>query len=197
MTGEVDVLGQYDYLEVWNHERFVGKLLREPFTRRRRAGAGGVRDLRPAARRPEGRGPWIEPLHEPVLLERSAVVLSSPSAAGCSSTARSASAGTRGRCWSGRDTRDRTGPRPHALPAGGRVRLAAFGDRLEPVHADYRQLGAVLDARGVERVDGVLGGSRRVVDAARRRGSRVQLPARRAARHADGSDRRGRRRPTW
>ena len=31
MAGEVDVLGQYDYLEVWNHERFVGKLTREPF----------------------------------------------------------------------------------------------------------------------------------------------------------------------
>ena len=31
MSGEVDVLGQYDYLEVWNHERFVGKLTREPF----------------------------------------------------------------------------------------------------------------------------------------------------------------------
>jgi MraZ protein len=32
MTGEVDVFGQYNYLEVWNHERFVAKLLREPFT---------------------------------------------------------------------------------------------------------------------------------------------------------------------
>jgi MraZ protein len=32
MTGEVDVLGQYNYLEVWNHERFTAKLLREPFT---------------------------------------------------------------------------------------------------------------------------------------------------------------------
>jgi MraZ protein len=32
MAGDVDVLGQYDYLEVWNHERFVGKLQREPFT---------------------------------------------------------------------------------------------------------------------------------------------------------------------
>ena len=31
MAGEVDVLGQYDYLEVWNHERFVSKLTREPF----------------------------------------------------------------------------------------------------------------------------------------------------------------------
>ena len=32
MTGEVDVFGQYNYLEVWNHERFTAKLLREPFT---------------------------------------------------------------------------------------------------------------------------------------------------------------------
>ncbi len=32
MTGEVDVFGQYNYLEVWNHERFIAKLLREPFT---------------------------------------------------------------------------------------------------------------------------------------------------------------------
>ncbi|MBI4477788.1 MAG: division/cell wall cluster transcriptional repressor MraZ [Acidobacteria bacterium] len=32
MAGEVDVLGNYNYLEVWNHERFVGKLQREPFT---------------------------------------------------------------------------------------------------------------------------------------------------------------------
>jgi MraZ protein len=32
MAGEVDVFGQYDYLDVWNHERFVAKLQREPFT---------------------------------------------------------------------------------------------------------------------------------------------------------------------
>lgn len=32
MTGEVDVLGQIDYLEVWNHERFTAKLQREPFS---------------------------------------------------------------------------------------------------------------------------------------------------------------------
>jgi MraZ protein len=31
MAGEVDVLGQYNYLEVWNHERFTAKLQREPF----------------------------------------------------------------------------------------------------------------------------------------------------------------------
>ena len=32
MAGEVDVLGQYDFLDVWNHERFVAKMQREPFT---------------------------------------------------------------------------------------------------------------------------------------------------------------------
>jgi MraZ protein len=32
MAGEVDVLGQVEYLEVWNHERFLAKLQREPFT---------------------------------------------------------------------------------------------------------------------------------------------------------------------
>jgi MraZ protein len=32
MAGEVDVLGQVEYLEVWNHERFVAKLSSEPFT---------------------------------------------------------------------------------------------------------------------------------------------------------------------
>jgi MraZ protein len=32
MVGEVDVFGQYQWLDVWNHERFVAKLQREPFT---------------------------------------------------------------------------------------------------------------------------------------------------------------------
>jgi transcriptional regulator MraZ len=32
MNGDVDVLGQYDYLNVWNHDRFVMKLQREPYT---------------------------------------------------------------------------------------------------------------------------------------------------------------------
>lgn len=32
MTGEVDVLGHYNYLEVWNHERFQSKLKVEPLT---------------------------------------------------------------------------------------------------------------------------------------------------------------------
>jgi len=32
MAGEVDVFGQYNYLEVWNHDRFVAKLQRDPYT---------------------------------------------------------------------------------------------------------------------------------------------------------------------
>ena len=32
MNGEVDVLGQQSYLEVWNHERLVARLSSEPFT---------------------------------------------------------------------------------------------------------------------------------------------------------------------
>jgi MraZ protein len=32
MIGEVDVLGKYDFLEVWNHDRFLAKLVREPFS---------------------------------------------------------------------------------------------------------------------------------------------------------------------
>lgn len=32
MDGEVDVLGQVDYLEVWNHERLLAKFERDPFT---------------------------------------------------------------------------------------------------------------------------------------------------------------------
>ena len=32
MSGDVDVLGQYNFLDVWNHERFLTKLQREPYT---------------------------------------------------------------------------------------------------------------------------------------------------------------------
>ena len=32
MSGEVDVFGHYNTLDVWNHERFIAKLQREPFT---------------------------------------------------------------------------------------------------------------------------------------------------------------------
>ena len=32
MTGEVDVFGKVDQLDVWNHERFVAKLASDPYT---------------------------------------------------------------------------------------------------------------------------------------------------------------------
>ncbi|MBM43375.1 MAG: division/cell wall cluster transcriptional repressor MraZ [Acidobacteria bacterium] len=32
MVGEVDVFGQYDHLDVWNHERFAKRLENDPFT---------------------------------------------------------------------------------------------------------------------------------------------------------------------
>ena len=32
MAGDVDVLGQYNYLDVWNHDRFLTKLQREPYS---------------------------------------------------------------------------------------------------------------------------------------------------------------------
>jgi MraZ protein len=32
MTGAVDVLGQYNCLDVWNHDRFETKLKREPYS---------------------------------------------------------------------------------------------------------------------------------------------------------------------
>ena len=31
-TSDVDVIGQVDYLDVWNHDRFLAKLQREPFS---------------------------------------------------------------------------------------------------------------------------------------------------------------------
>jgi 16S rRNA (cytosine1402-N4)-methyltransferase len=42
-----------------------------------------------------------------------------------------------------------------ALAEAG-MRLQAFGDRVELVHADYRDLGRVLDARGVPGMDGAV-----------------------------------------
>jgi 16S rRNA (cytosine1402-N4)-methyltransferase len=44
---------------------------------------------------------------------------------------------------------------PAAVEAA-RNALSEFGERVEVVHSDYRRLGAVLDERGVTKVDGVL-----------------------------------------
>ena len=32
MDGDADVIGQYSYLDVWNHERFLNKLQRDAYT---------------------------------------------------------------------------------------------------------------------------------------------------------------------
>ena len=32
MVGDVDVLGQVNYLDVWNHDRFIAKMQRDPYT---------------------------------------------------------------------------------------------------------------------------------------------------------------------
>ena len=67
---------------------------------------------------------------------------------------------------------------PEAVAVPGAA-LAAFGSRTEVVHADFRQLAEVLDARQVTKVEGVLvdlGVSSMQFDAA---GPRVQLSARR------------------
>jgi MraZ protein len=32
MTGDVDVLGLYNYLDVWNHDRLLTKMQRDPYT---------------------------------------------------------------------------------------------------------------------------------------------------------------------
>jgi MraZ protein len=32
MAGDVDVIGQVSWLEVWNHDRFIAKMQRDPYT---------------------------------------------------------------------------------------------------------------------------------------------------------------------
>ena len=76
--------------------------------------------------------------------------------------------------------------RDPAAVARAREALAPFGARAEVVHADYRQLGDVLDARHVPKVDGVLvdlGVSSMQFDAP---GRGFSFSARRGAGHADG-----------
>jgi 16S rRNA (cytosine1402-N4)-methyltransferase len=46
--------------------------------------------------------------------------------------------------------------RDPAAVAAARSALSGFGDRVDVVHADYRRLNAVLDERGMTKVDGVL-----------------------------------------
>ena len=144
MTGEVDVLGNYDFLEVWNHDRFLAKLI--------------------ASRIPTTtRGPWPSsasseaPLfttdvyvsHLPVMVDEAMRFLEPRRG------------GTYVDCTVG------LGGHARALLDGGAIAVigidrdaqalaltaealarGASGVRL--VHADYRDLDAVLDGRGGE-----------------------------------------------
>ncbi len=71
--------------------------------------------------------------------------------------------------------------------AQARTTLSAFADRVDLVHADYRTLEARARRPRRRSRRRRAGRSRRLVDAVRRARPRIQLSARRAARHADGS----------
>ena len=142
MAGDVDVLGQIQL------PRRV-----EPRSVPRQAAARSVHRRRRAAR---CRSSAFDDAHVPVLTAEALAHLR-PSAAACSSTARSASAATRARCSK---RARRVSSASIAIPtrsARARETLAPWGDRVELVHADYRTLDDVLDARGTSRqVDGAL-----------------------------------------
>jgi 16S rRNA (cytosine1402-N4)-methyltransferase len=96
-----------------------------------------------------------EPAHEPVLLAET-IELLDPSRGGVFVDCTVGLGGHAGALLAAGASRvialDRD---PTALALASRS-LAAWGDRVELVHADYRQLGDVLDTRGVDGVDGAL-----------------------------------------
>ena len=179
MTGDVDVLGQYQLPRRLEPRSLPHQAAARAVHRRRRARAVGVRHLTRARSRPDRRG---------------AAVSAARSAAGCSSTARSASAATRARCSKPARRASSASIAIATRSPRRATTLAPWADRVELVHADYRALDDVLDARGVDRDRRRARRSRRVVAAVRRAGPRLQLSARRAARHADGPQRRRHRR---
>ena len=92
--------------------------------------------------------PMAAPTHEPVMVAETLDAAGAVARRRCSSTARSDSAATRGRC-SRRARRGSSGSIATPTPCGRRrERSAEFGDRVELVHADYRDLPRVLDERG-------------------------------------------------
>jgi 16S rRNA (cytosine1402-N4)-methyltransferase len=96
-----------------------------------------------------------EPAHEPVLLAETMQLLD-PSRGGLFVDCTVGLGGHTGALLAAGASRviglDRD-PTALALAAAS---LAAWGERVELVHADYRQLGDVLDARGLDGVDGAL-----------------------------------------
>jgi 16S rRNA (cytosine1402-N4)-methyltransferase len=96
-----------------------------------------------------------EPTHEPVLLAET-IQLLDPSRGGLFVDCTVGLGGHTGALLAAGASRVIGLDRDPTALALASASLAAWGDRVELVHADYRQLGDVLDARGVDGVDGAL-----------------------------------------
>jgi 16S rRNA (cytosine1402-N4)-methyltransferase len=96
-----------------------------------------------------------EPTHEPVLLAET-IQLLDPSRGGLFVDCTVGLGGHTGALLAAGASRVIGLDRDPTALAVASASLAAWGDRVELVHADYRQLGDVLDARGVNGVDGAL-----------------------------------------
>ena len=181
MTGDVDVLGQIQLPRSLEPRSLPRQAAARAVHRRRRAGAVGVRDLT---------GPMAT-IHEPVLTTEVLGSCRPDRAAVCSSTARSASAATRARCSkrARRASSASTATRRARARARRRWRRSAIASSSSTPTTGRSP--TVLDARGDRRGRRRARRPRRLVAAVRRRRPRLQFPARRAARHADGSQRPG------
>ena len=144
MVGEVDVFGQYNYLEVWNHERFVAKLQHDPFTD---ADARALADLGSVGRRCRATSLSCFGKCSTFCVLREA---------GSLWTAPSEWVGTHWR-FSTRVRREVIGlDRDPAALAAAADTLVRHRERVELVHSDYRAIDSVLDVRRIDHVRGVL-----------------------------------------
>jgi len=96
-----------------------------------------------------------EPAHEPVLLAETMQLLD-PSRGGVFVDCTVGLGGHTGALLAAGASRVIGLDRDPTALALASASLAAWGERVELVHADYRQLGDVLDARGLDGVDGAL-----------------------------------------
>ena len=143
MVGDVDVFGQIDYAR-----RLESRAVRRAHAARhvwgrRRAGVGGVRDL--IDERPPRASPCLRNTGPARAVARRSLCRLH------AWTRRPQPCPARWR--GGADSRPRSRTTALELAAAN---LASFGDRVELVHSDYRDLPKVLDARGIATVAGAL-----------------------------------------